>query len=224
MTLRLGLVVFSLVLALLSVWLLATEIVRPEIPYFPVEKAAADAAGHRGRAAVAASIGAIRGELWVDYATLLSSDLLADLEGLKATARPKAADNVGATASKAASLAPYDSRIWLLLALIQSRLDGPDRAVAELLKMSYYTGPNQTDLVPPRLLVATQSAAVANPELRDLVSRDVRTIVAHRPELRSALFVAYRSASPDGKRFLDAEIGSLDQNLLSTVRAGGPLR
>jgi len=209
-------------LACLAVWSLAADAFRRAIPYFPTDKDSADAAAHfRGNAGIAASIGAVRGDLWASYAIALMSDTLIDLGAAHTAASPALAENTIATVITAAGVAPFDSRMWLLLAILDTRLN---RNGSESLKMSYYTGPNEVALTPSRLLVATRMTAIADPELQILVGRELRMIVTHRPDLRPALFSAYRHASPDGRRFIEAEVGSLDPGLLGTLRAGGPAR
>ena len=220
--LRAGLLLLAILLAVEGSWLAVTEAVRPEIPYFPTTAAAAAAAsGHRTNAGMAASLGRMRGDLWGSYAVALSSDLLADVAGTNASSAQALTENTVATAIRAAGFAPLDSRIWLLLAIMNARLE---RSVPEPLKMSYYTGPNDVALTPSRLLVATRTAAITDPELQILVGREIRMIVSRKPELRPALFAAYRQASPEGKRFIEAEVGGLDRDLAASIRAGGPAR
>jgi hypothetical protein len=223
--LRSGFLLLSTALAISGLWLLGAELSRPAIPYFPADQAAADvAASHRAGAAMSASIGVIRGDLWADYATSLAAALLGNADATPTDEGTSAAQNTAVTVSKAASLAPADSRVWLLLAMIDSRLKGRDREAAESLKMSYYTGPNETALIPSRLLFATRSSAIADPDMQDLVRREIRTIVTHGPQLRPTLSAAYRNASPAGRRFIDDEVGALDPNLLTAIRTQAPPR
>ena len=220
--LRAGLLVFAIVLGLEGSWLTATEAVRPQVPYFPTGATAAAAASEqRANVAIAASLGVIRGDLWASYAVALSSDLLADVAAASSSASPALSENSVASAIKASGFAPFDSRIWLLLAIVDARLE---RSASEPLKMSYYTGPNDVALTPSRLLVASRTAAIADPELQILVGREIRMIVSRKPDLRPALFAAYREASPEGKRFIESEVGGLDRDLAAAIRTGGPAR
>lgn len=206
---------------MLALWVLAAEIVRPDIPYFPANaRDVMAAADHRTRAGMAASLGVIRGDLWAGYAIAQAADFLSDAKGTPNVRPADGAQDAGATAITAARLAPADSRIWLLMAIINARLDGIGRSILEPLKMSYYTGPNDASLIPLRLGVATRSAAIADPELQDLARREVRTVVMRRPDLRPALSAAYRDASPEGRRFIETEVGNLDRNLMTAIRAG----
>jgi hypothetical protein len=220
---RASLLAFAGVLAMLALWILAAEIIRPDIPYFPANaRDVVAAADHRGRAGMAASLGVIRGDLWASYAISLAADFLSNAKDTPNVQPADGADDAGATAIKAARLAPADSRIWLLMAIINARLDGIGRGILEPLKMSYYTGPNDAVLIPLRLAVTTRSTAIADPELQDLARREIRTVVIRRPDLRPALSAAYHEASPEGRRFIETEVGNLDRNLLTAIRAGDP--
>ena len=84
--------------------------------------------------------------------------------------------------------------------------------------MSYYTGPDDAALIPPRLKLAVQSAAMTDPDFQQLVSGEVLAAV-RRPALHEAILSAYRQASPDGKRFLLAAVAALDSELAGQMRA-----
>jgi hypothetical protein len=216
---RLSALIYAGVLAIQALWLLSTELLHPKLPYFPADKAASErAAGQRFVAQLAAEIGGIRGDLWADYAITLFSELLTDAKNAAAGNAKELTEDTRNVAITAAKLAPTDSRMWLLLALIDQRLDWLGRGIPGPLKMSYYTGPNAAALIPTRVLVATRTAAITDPELQSLVSREIRTIVTRRPDLRPALFVAYRDALPEGRRFIEATVGDLDRNLLASIR------
>ena len=64
---RLAALLFAGLLGVQCVWLLAAELVRPGIDRLPTNIASAAAAAEKhGAASLAASIGAIRGDLWAD--------------------------------------------------------------------------------------------------------------------------------------------------------------
>jgi hypothetical protein len=86
--------------------------------------------------------------------------------------------------------------------------------------MSYYTAPNDLDLLPLRLSVALATDAVVRElEFRDLIKRDVSLVVTRRPAIRPALVAAYRSASAEGKIYLETLISELDPTYLDNMRA-----
>ena len=217
---RLTTLLFAILLGAQSAWLLITEYSRPGITELPTDaSAAATAAGKRGAAASAASIGAIRGELWAElaftYANLVvggsRSDAASNLPG---TLVPAAAD-----LDRALDDAPTQSDAWLLRAELgllypASGIDG-----TQALKMSYYTGPSEERLIPLRLNMAVRVNKFNDIELSQLVSRDLRLLLADRQN--AVIVQAYNAASADGKGFIEQSIGDLDPSLLNTLRATG---
>jgi hypothetical protein len=103
---------------------------------------------------------------------------------------------------------------------LDSRFDWPNREIANRLKMSYFTGPNEPTLTPLRVRVATRSIVITDAELQTLAAQDIRTIVLRHRDQMSALQVAYRDGSAEGKQFIEATVGDLDKDLLATIRAG----
>jgi hypothetical protein len=212
---RLSAMIFAAILGLLSLWLLAAALVRPTLPYFLTDAAAAKAAAaQRDRAGAAAQIGFVRGDLWADYAMALAAQLPQAIERGGSAAPPSADEHARAAAERAARLAPHDSRVWLLLAGERASGDA-----AGALRMSYFTGPNEPALTPLRLLIAARSNAIADPDLQILVGQEIRTVVTRKPDLKPSILVAYRNASPEGRRFIEAKVGELDPTLLGAVRA-----
>ena len=210
---------FAALLALQALWLLSAEAIRPSVPYFPTNKAISEAiASRRTAAGLAAEIGVLRGDLWASYAITLQVGLLADAKLAKPSGSIGLSESGRDVAVTAAEFAPTDARVWLLLALIEQRLDRLGRHAVGLLKMSYYTAPNDVAIIPTRLLTASRSAAIADPELRDLVGREVQTIVTRRPDLKSALIDAYRQASPEARRLIEAKVAELNRNLAAEIR------
>jgi hypothetical protein len=211
---------FAAFLALQAMWLLAAEIIRPSVPRFPTDKVTSEAmARQRTTAGLAAEIGVLRGDLWASYALTLQAGLLAEAKIAKPRGSVEVSEYGREAAMTAVELAPTDARIWLLLALIDQRVDRLGRRTLGLLKMSYYTGPNDAALIPARLLIATRSPAITDPELKELVGREIRTIVTRRPDLKSALLEAYRGALPEGRQLIDSRVAELNQNLATEVRA-----
>jgi hypothetical protein len=213
---RIGALVFAAVLGLLAVWLIATETLRANTSHFPMNSdEPAPSRTRRFAAAAAAQMGVVRGDLWADYAVTRLANLAKGPADPSVRQSAQAARNAARTAVK---LTPADSRTWLLLALIDSQLDQPVADVLGLLKMSYYTALNDTAIMPFRLQIATRSAAIADPELQDFVEGDIRAMVVHRPELKSAVITAYGQASPEGQRFIEAKVNDLDRDLAATIR------
>jgi hypothetical protein len=222
---RLGMVTFGGVLGVAAMWILLVEIIRPTLPFFPGDASAAQAAAtHRTAAGMAASIGLIRGDLWADYAMTLAPELSGGFTGGSRGATAEAFDNARSAAVRAVELAPHDSRVWLLLAGMDSQRDRLTRDAAGALKMSYYTGPTELPLIPSRIVIATRSDAITDPELQILVGGEIRTIITRKPDLKPLILTAYRYAIPEGKRFIETTIAEIDPGLLTTIRATNKAR
>lgn len=221
--LRVAAMVFATVLGLGGAWLAAVAAIRPDVPFFPGNATGAEAAAaDRGAAGTAAAIGMLRGDLWADYAITLAPQIAATITPREAPAATL--DAARAAALRAAALAPHDSRVWLLLAAIDSRLGRRAHNPLGPLKMSYYTGPNETALTPLRILIATRSDAVADPDLQLLIGGELRTIVRQNPALRPLVIAAYRNARPDGKHFIETTVGDLDPDLLAALHSPSEAR
>jgi hypothetical protein len=213
-------IVFALILACQAIWLIRAEFFRPSSPGFPGNvQAAAAAAANRNTAALAASFGVIRGDLWAEYALTYSDILLGD-EGMSAES-VKVSKRGREAADRALGLAPNDARIWLLLAMIDARFDCLNGKSSIELRMSYYLGPNETELIPSRLPLAINSSEIADRDFQQLVRHDVRIILTRKPELIPAILAAYRDASPMGQQFLEATLKEMDPAFLAELRSKG---
>jgi hypothetical protein len=217
--LRTGAVIFASIVGLGALWLTAAAVARPAPPGFPADAAsAAAAAQERGRATLAARLGAVRGDLWAQCAVTY-----ADLLWTEAGPQPDAThaqplDQARAVAERAVVAAPHDARTWLLLASLEARMDWVTRRGASLLRMSYYTGPNEPALVPLRLATFGRLDASPDDDLQQLVRRELANVVSRRPELTWAVVAAYREALPAGKNFFETVLRDLDPQLLATLR------
>lgn len=119
--------------------------------------------------------------------------------------------------ARALRSSPLRGDIWLILAAAPKQ---DSIQTAAMLKMSYYTAPNDLDLLPLRLSVALVTDAVVRElEFRDLIKRDVSLVVTRRPAIKPALMAAYRSASAEGKIYLENLISELDPTYLDNMRA-----
>jgi hypothetical protein len=210
---RIGAFVLGVLLGGYAAWMLTLDIMRPSPPSFP--SVGAVSGSDRDRAAAAAQLGVIRGDLWADEAILLASGLLDEAAAGTARPAPEALRAARDAAKRAVSLAPHDSRIWLLIAAIDARLEHRPDA---FLKMSYYTAPNDVALMALRLRIATGSEAISDPDLQVLVSGEIRSILKNKPDLKPAIVFAYRDARAPGRRFIEDALGSLDPEFLAIVR------
>lgn len=118
---------------------------------------------------------------------------------------------------------PMRSDLWLMLAAMSKEYQSTTYDAVALLKLSYYTAPNDLDLLPLRLSVALgTSAAIREPELRELIKRDIKIAVTDRPALKPAIAAAYRSASVDGRTFADSLLSELDPSYLQSMGVRRP--
>src|SRR4029077_3704329 len=108
--------------------------------------------------------------------------------------------------------APHQSSAWLMLAGLASRYQLPGIDAKEAVKMSYYTGPSELELMPLRLWIAAHSDPFSDLELRDAISREVRLLFTHR--LNSAIVAAYNAAQPAGKQFIEQTIREIDPSVV----------
>jgi hypothetical protein len=191
---RLSTSLFAVVLGFQSAWLLLAEFSRVEAKW------------------AAAEIGAIRGDLWAESAFtdahLMQGDAGGDVKLLRALS----------SLDRALAYAPLQSSAWLMLAELPLRYQLPGVDWKEALKMSYYTGPSELELMPLRLWIAGHSDPLSNLELRDSISREVRLLFTHRQN--SAIIAAYNAAQPAGKQFIEQTIREIDPSAVELLRAG----
>jgi hypothetical protein len=211
---RLITLLFAMLLGLQCVWLLTAELSRSRIHRLPTDVPAAAAAGQsQPKARRAAALGIIRGDLWAEagftYADLLWGDGSAELS-------PELAQALSAL-DHAVETAPHQSGAWLLLAGLASRHASTGVDPVEALKMSYYTGPSEPDLMLPRLRIAARSPTFSDVVFRDFVNRDVRLLLAHQQN--ATLASVYSTASPAGKHFLELTVDHIDPAAAKTLVA-----
>jgi hypothetical protein len=208
--------VLAAVLGLQCIWLLLAELSRPDINQFPTEAASASiAAKQRSDATWAAWIGGIRGDLWAQSAFTFADLLRAD--PFDRSQSNKLMGQARVRLDRALRYAPLRSEAWLLLAGLASRYQWPQPEPAEALKMAYYTAPSESRLLPLRLLIAARSNAIGDPDVQQFVGRDLRLLMAQQQ--KPAVIEAYRSASPEGKRFIEQALGDIDPTYVASLRA-----
>jgi len=219
MLFRLIVLIFSLVLMCQATWILASELARPPLIGVPNSSAAAAAAaGNRKQAALAASFGVVRGDLWAQdaltyFELFLNDGLMVANEKVIASA-PEARD----AAYRALHFAPHDARIWLILAALDSRLDWLRGETASSLQMSYYTGANESALIPLRLRLAVQSPSLDEKDFQQLVRHDIQNIALRKPDLEFAIALAYRDAPLQGRQLIEDALNEIDPSLMKRLR------
>ena len=185
---------------------LAAEFLRPSAVKLPSSTSKAPSPDEVSSAGLASAIAPFRSDLTADYAVALAGQFLSSGRAGQTDIRNAA---LGA-AQRALEIGPHDSRLWLVLALLQAHSNPADPRVAESLKMSYLTGPNQAELIPSRLETVTSSNALRDTDLGELARGDVRAVLTQLQNQRQTLVNDYARASETGKTFLKDSVGTLD--------------
>jgi hypothetical protein len=208
---RLAILLFAMLLGVQCVWLLFAEFSRPGIYRLPTDAAAAATArSDRINARRVAVIGVIRGDLWRESAFTYADLMWDDGRGGADLVQARSALSFALTA------APHQSSVWLLLAGLASRYQLAGVDVKEIVRMSYYTGPSELELMPLRLWVAVRSDALSDSELRDSISREVRLLFTHQQ--KSAIVAAYNAAPSEGRQFIEQTIREIDPSAAGSLR------
>jgi hypothetical protein len=212
---RIAVLLVAFLLACQSVWLLVSELSGASIEHLPVNKgSAAAAANKRAAAAFAASVGDVRGDLWAQsaytYADLLWS-------GPGTTESAEVLERARASLDRALDEAPHRSDVWLLLAALAQRYGLKGIDPVQVLKMSYYTGPSESDLIPLHIAIAAKSDFVADVEMREFVSRDLRWLATEKQN--STIAAAYNATSAEGKKFIEQTLAEISPPTLQWLRS-----
>ncbi len=196
------------------------EFLRPAAIEFPTDaQSAALIYAHRDDATKAARIGLVRGDLWTQ-AAFAYGDLLWNQDKHSSDADTVAYERARALTELAITYAPHDSRLWLLLAAIDSRFDWLNDRASAALKMSYYTGSNTIKLVPGRLLLSLQTRALQDSDFQELVRHDIRISAKRKSELMPAIIAAYNNAPLFGQQFMQKTLAELDPSMLAAIHPG----
>jgi len=210
------LMVFAITLGIAGAWILICEPARAPRIGFPVDQNYQAAADQRWKAALAARVGAVRGDLWAELFFSFANSIL-----IRSDADFGAVETLNEAlpaARWALVYAPFRSEVWLLLAEMAKDYELQTPSAATALTMSYYTAPYNQALTPLRLSVATRGSAVRDAELRQLVEQDLQIIFASEPNLRPAVIAAYATASADGKQLIESVIKEADPAFLMRLQ------
>jgi hypothetical protein len=211
--LRVGLVVFWLVLMAQAIWILLPELQRPGRIHIPADQQASlEALRDQAPARRAAQLAVVSGDLWAESALTYSSLLWTAPDTGAATG-----NEARVALERAARYSPHRGDVWLLLAAMADRYRWPDHKPSALLKMSYYTAPNEQALFLLRIKIALQTAALQDPELADMIERDIRVLIRKSPALKPALLAIYKAASGPNRRFVERVVSRLDPAYLADM-------
>ena len=216
-SLRVALTLFGVFLSAQAAWILLAERHRLNHIRLPVDgKTATIAFAEQDKIKQAASLAVVRGDLWAESAFTYGSQLWLDAGDQLNTEALK-------TLTRALRYSPHRGDVWLMFAALADKYKWSGYQPSLLLKMSYYTAPNELALLPLRLNVSLHAKGVIDDaELKDMVRRDISIILTRAPALKPALVAAYRSALPQGKVFAERVISEIDPGYLGVVRAGYP--
>jgi len=213
---RLASLSLALLLAVQCLWLVLPEMLRPAIDWLPTNAVASAArTAARGPAAWAAAIAIIRGDLWAESAYTYS-DLLWD-KAVPNAEITQGLPRAGARLDRALADAPHQSSAWLFRAALGLHYPSENIDVLESLRMSYYTGPSERQLMPLRLRAMMQLDITGDVEMRQFASRDLRSLVTQKQT--SAIANAYGGASPAGKRFIEQGIRDIDPAMVQSLQS-----
>ena len=90
---------------------------------------------------------------------------------------------------------------------------------SNLLKLSYYTGPSEQELVPLRLEPAIRLESFSDFEMRQFISRDIRLLLSQKQDATIAKI--YNAASTNAKSFMEQTIRDIDPSAVDKIRTGG---
>jgi hypothetical protein len=215
---RVALAIFGLLLAEQAAWIVSAEWYSHGHFWPSAVQNKASVKARQDEIRKAASVAILRGDLWAESGFALVAQEGNPAAGLERDDIPEPALRAFA---RALHYSPHRGDVWLMLAALASRLKPAGYEPAALLKMSYYTALNDLDLLPLRLRVALGSD-VSDPELRDLIKRDISIVLSRLPALKPALAAAYLSAPAGSKVIAENLISEVDPGYLKTMRTQHP--
>jgi len=221
--LRVALALFGVFLSAQAAWILPAERYRLNHIRLPFDgKTATIALAEPDKVKHAASLAVVRGDLWAESAFTYGGQLWID-RTMERDAGNQLTTEALTTLTRALRYSPHRGDVWLMFAALADQYKWSGYQPSLLLKMSYYTAPNELALFPLRLNVSLHAKGVIDDaELQDMVRRDISVILTRAPALKPALVAAYRSALPQGKVFAERVVSEIDPGYLGVVRAGYP--
>ena len=220
---RVALALFGVVLSTQAAWILLAERYRLNHIWVPLDgRPVTIAVAEQDKIKQAASLAVVRGDLWAASAYTYGGRVWID-HAMERDAGDQLNTKVLEDLTRALRYSPHRGDVWLMFAALADQYHWPGYQPSLLLKMSYYTAPNELALFPLRLNVSLHVRGVIDDaELQDMVKRDISVVLTRAPALKPALVAAYRSALPQGKVFAERVISEIDPGYLDVVRAGYP--
>ena len=213
---RITLLILASLLAAHCTWLLLAEFSRPQLDGLPLDAASAAAASKdRDPALWAASIGAIRGDLWAVSAFTYAGLAIGDNGAGTRSATDPAVARLRASVEHALDTAPTQSAVWLLRTSFALRYPSESWIPLEALRMAYYTGPSDQRTVPLRLRLAARADGFNDIEIKEFATRDIRMLLATKQY--GAIAVAHDLASNSGKQFIEQTVRDIDPSAIEKL-------
>jgi hypothetical protein len=212
---RIGMSLYGLTLAAASLWLLLAELPRSSVTALPMSsELAGKAAAQRDDALWAARASRVRGDLWAE-----STFTFAELQW-SASASSRLLDEAKASATRAISLSPANSSVWLLLTELALRYRWQAPKPVEAIKMAYYSGPHEDALIPLRLLISARLDDSTDIEFERLFRSDVESALMFRPNLKAAVLAAYSQGTPQAKHLIQDVASQIDSSFAQSLVPG----
>lgn len=204
----------GLILLTEAAWVLLSERNASDIVASPfVDIHSAVSIGQRDRLEAVAETASWRGDLWANSAFAGAALLL------KNSADPRTEGQTRDDLIRALQYAPYQSDVWLTFAMLAEKYKWRGADPKTLLKMAYYTGPNEADLIEARLKLAFRlMGGTTDSELQGMIRQDVSLVFLRLPALKPILVDIYKSGSPESRAFEEQLITEFDPNYLKAVR------
>jgi hypothetical protein len=212
---RLLTLLIVLLVGTISIANFAAELLRPAHPPVPTLGNPPPTPSAVAAAGLATKIAPFREDLKADEAAMRAAEILAS----KSPGNLSTNEAVQNVVKTALGIGPHDAQMWLTLALLRAHGNLGASLIVEPLKMSYFTGPNQAEFIPPRLDLVSSINAIGDPDLQELAASDVRAILTRFPDLRPLLVTAYARGSAAGKKLLDDSVKTVDPTFISTLHA-----
>jgi hypothetical protein len=219
---RIALVAVSLIVGVYSLASVLAELGSPARPRFPSDLTKINSPSAEEIPSWPNAMSPFRSDLEGSYALTVALQALQSRKEKPLKGQTDENIRAEATVRQALSIVPYDSELWLALALLQARRDPRNPLIAEALKMSYFVAPNDPQLMPVRLDTAILFDALADPDLKELVLGDLRIMLTRNNDLKTAVVSAYRRASSLGKKFLEDSALSIDPGFVPLLRGQKP--
>jgi len=205
----------SLILAGFAVTTIMAEKLSPKPQNLSLSVALANPAAFGPSSDLASELAPLRGDLIGDNAIALAAQALTSKNTPASGESSVIQTHAVSAARQALSTAPHLSRVWLVLAKLQK---DNEQSKSEALKMSYLTAPGDANLLPLRLAIAA-TTTLSDVEITGLVRRDIRVILATRPDLRPAIIDAFNLGTPQGKAYIEDTVKSIDPTFAVALRS-----